>query len=198
MTRHPQPTYFASAAEFRAWLDAHHDAAPELWVGFHKRKTRRPSLTWVESVQQALCYGWIDGVRKRIDEDAYAIRFSRRKPDSIWSAVNVRHAEALVAAGAMRPAGVEAFEARRENKSGIYSYEQRGVDLPPAYARVLKKHPAALRFFEAQPPSYRRAIMWWIVSAKKEETRAKRLSTLIERSERGERLPGLMPLKSRR
>jgi len=188
-----KPIYFASAEEFRAWLEAHHESAAELWVGFHKRKTGRPSLTWVESVQQALCYGWIDGVRKRIDDDSYTIRFSPRKPGSIWSAVNVRHVEALTAAGRMRPSGLRAYEARRANKAGIYSYEQRSVHLPPAYARVLKKNVAARRFFESQPPSYRRAVMWWIVSARKEETRLKRLSVLIELSQRGERLPALAP-----
>lgn len=196
--RQPEPTFFASAAEFRTWLEAHHESATELLVGFHKRKTGRPSLTWVESVQEALCYGWIDGVRKRMDEDRYTIRFSPRKPGSIWSAVNVRHVEALSAAGRMHPAGLRAYEARRANKSGIYSYEQRSVDLPPPYARLLKKNPRAHRFFEAQPPSYRRAVMWWIVSAKKEETRQKRLAQLVDLCQRGERLPGLMPVKSRR
>jgi uncharacterized protein YdeI (YjbR/CyaY-like superfamily) len=195
--RQPEPTFFVSASEFRAWLEEHHESATELLVGFHKRKTGRPSLTWVESVREALCYGWIDGVRKRIDEDAYTIRFSPRKPGSIWSSVNVRHVEALKAAGAMRPAGLRAFDARRANTSGIYSYEQRSVDLPPPYARLLEKNPAARRFFEAQPPSYRRAVMWWIVSAKKEETRSKRLTALIRLCERGERLPGLMPLRPR-
>jgi uncharacterized protein YdeI (YjbR/CyaY-like superfamily) len=152
----------------------------------------------VESVQQALCYGWIDGVRKRVDDDAYTIRFSPRKPGSIWSSVNVRHVKALITSGQMRPAGLRAFEARRANTSGVYSYEQRSVDLPPAYARSLKKNPKAFRFFEAQPPSYRRAVMWWIVSAKKEETRMKRLSVLVDLCARGERLPALMPSKPRR
>jgi uncharacterized protein YdeI (YjbR/CyaY-like superfamily) len=194
----PKPIYFASANEFGAWLDAHHASATELLVGFHKRKTGRSSLTWVESVQQALCYGWIDGVRKRIDDDGYTIRFSPRKPGSIWSSVNVRHVKALITSGQMRPAGLRAFEARRANTSGVYSYEQRSVDLPPAYARSLKKNPKAFRFFEAQPPSYRRAVMWWIVSAKKEETRMKRLSVLVDLCARGERLPALMPSKPRR
>jgi uncharacterized protein YdeI (YjbR/CyaY-like superfamily) len=194
----PKPIYFASANEFGAWLDAHHASATELLVGFHKRKTGRSSLTWVESVQQALCYGWIDGVRKRVDDDAYTIRFSPRKPGSIWSSVNVRHVKALITSGQMRPAGLRAFEARRANTSGVYSYEQRSVDLPPAYARSLKKNPKAFRFFEAQPPSYRRAVMWWIVSAKKEETRMKRLSVLVDLCARGERLPALMPSKPRR
>lgn len=194
----PKPTYFASAEDFRAWLDAHHESATELLVGFHKRKTGRPSLTWVESVQQALCYGWIDGVRKRVDDDAYTIRFSPRKRGSIWSSVNVRHVEALIASGQMRPAGQRAYEARRPYKSGVYSYEQRSVDLPPAYARLLKKQPKARRFFEAQPPSYRRAVMWWIVSAKKEETRMKRLSVLIDLCAHGERLPALTPSKRSR
>jgi uncharacterized protein YdeI (YjbR/CyaY-like superfamily) len=186
-----KPLFFASDGEFRSWLTAHHESAVELWVGFHKRATGRPTLTWTESVRQALCFGWIDGVRKRIDQDTYTIRFSPRKPQSIWSAVNVRHVEELIASGQMRPAGMRAYEARRENKSGIYSYEQRSVDLPPVYAKLLKKHAAARQFFESQPPSYRRMVMWWIVSAKREETRLKRLSILIDHAARGERLPAL-------
>jgi uncharacterized protein YdeI (YjbR/CyaY-like superfamily) len=197
-SRQPKPTFFASASEFRAWLDAHHASATELWVGYHKRETGRPSMTWTESVQQALCYGWIDGVRKRIDESAYTIRFSPRQRRSIWSAVNVRHVEALIAAGEMRPAGRRAYEGRRENRSGIYSYEQRSVDLPPQYAKRLGRNAAARRFFESQPPSYRRPAIWWIVSAKKEETRLKRLSILIDHSARGERLPALVPAKGPR
>ena len=123
----PEPTYFASAEQFLAWLDAHHESATELLVGFHKRKTGRPSLTWVESVKQAFCYGWIDGVRKRIDDDAYSIRFSPPTRGSIWSAVNVRHVEALIASGRMRPVGLRAYEARRANKSGV----SKGTPLRP-------------------------------------------------------------------
>ena len=191
------PTFFSSDREFRAWLDANHQSAAEIWVGFHKRQTGRPTLTWTESVRQALCFGWIDGIRKRIDDDAYTIRFSPRKAGSIWSAINVRHVEELISDGQMRPAGLRAYESRRENTSGIYSYEQRSVELPPLYAKALRKNAAARRFFESQPPSYRRTAMWWIVSAKKEETRMKRLSRLVELSERGERLPALSPVRRR-
>lgn len=194
----PSPLFFDSADRFGAWLEVHHESATELRVGFHKKETGRPTLTWVESVQQALCYGWIDGIRKRIDEHAYTIRFSRRKPGSIWSAVNVRHVEALLRDGRMRPAGLRAYEARRENKSTIYSYEQRSVELPAPYARVLKQNAAARRFFESQPPGYRRTAMWWIVSARKEETRMKRLAVLLGHSARGERLPALKPPKRSR
>ena len=193
-----KPTFFASATEFRAWLETHHGSSNEILVGFHKRATGRPSLTWTESVREALCYGWIDGIRKRIDEDAYTIRFTPRKRGSVWSAVNIRHVESLVGEGRMRPAGLEAYETRRENKSGLYSYEQRSVDLPPPYANVLKKNVAAFTFFESQPPSYRRMAMWWIVSAKTEETRGKRLSMLIRQSARGERLPAFAPPKRTR
>lgn len=196
-SRQPKPTFFASPRAFRDWLEEHHDSAGELWVGFHKSGTGRPSLTWTESVREALCYGWIDGVRKRIDDRSYTIRFSPRKPGSVWSAVNVRHVQALVAEGQMRPAGLRAYEARRDNKSGIYSYEQRSVELPAPYARLLNVNKAARTFLESQPPGYRRIVMWWIVSAKKEETRLKRLSVLIDLSARGERLPALTPPRVR-
>ncbi|HTI38647.1 MAG TPA: YdeI/OmpD-associated family protein [Vicinamibacterales bacterium] len=200
MGRQPlvKPTFFASASEFRTWLEAQHESASEIWVGFHKRATGRPSLTWTESVREALCYGWIDGIRKRIDNDAYTIRFTPRKRGSVWSAVNVRHVQSLLREGRMRPRGLEAYEARRDNKCGIYSYEQRSVELPPQYAKVLKKNAAAFKFFESQPPSYRRAVMWWIVSAKTEETRTRRLSVLIHHSAKAERLPALAPTKRTR
>ena len=192
-SRQSKPTFFASATEFRAWLDRHHGSASELWVGFYKKDTGRPSLTWTESVREALCYGWIDGIRKRIDDRSYTIRFTPRTPGSTWSAVNVRHVEALIAEGRMRPAGLRAYEARRAYKSGIYSYEQRSVELPAPYAQVLNRNKAARAFLESQPPGYRRIVMWWIVSAKKEETRLKRLSVLIDLCARGERLPSLTP-----
>lgn len=191
----PAPTFFATPDAFRAWLDEYHDVADELWVGFFKKDSGRPSLTWPESVEQALCYGWIDGIRKRIDEERYTIRFTPRKRGSIWSAVNIRIAKRLLEAGHMRAPGVRAFEARREHKSAIYSYEQRPVDLPDPYAGLLKKNKAAWKFFQAQPPGYRKIVCWWIVSAKREETRRKRLETLTTSSARGERLPGFAPTK---
>jgi uncharacterized protein YdeI (YjbR/CyaY-like superfamily) len=178
-------TFFASPADFRAWLEEHHVTVEELWVGYYKKGSGKPSITWPESVDEALCFGWIDGLRKNVDERSYKIRFTPRKPSSVWSAVNIKRAQLLTNEGRMRPAGLKAFEARRENKSGIYSYEQRRAELEAPYAGLLKKNKAAWAFFQAQPPSYRKAVSWWIISAKKEETRLKRLEQLIEDSKNG-------------
>ena len=181
-------TFFKSSSEFREWLELHHTSARELWVGFYKKNSGKPSITWPESVDQALCFGWIDGIRKSIDELSYMIRFSPRKSTSTWSAVNIKRAAELAAQGLMRPAGKKAYELRKENRSGIYSYEQRSATLPDAYEKVLKANRAAWDFFQAQPPSYRKIAFWWVVSAKKEETSLKRLDKLIDYSARGKRL----------
>ncbi len=180
--------FFKSPPAFRNWLESNHASAKELWVGFYKKDSGKPSITWPESVDEALCFGWIDGIRKRIDDQSYMIRFSPRKPTSIWSAVNIRHAQRLIREGLMQPAGLKAFEARKENRSGIYSYEQRSPELEDKYARKLKRNKAAWEFFQSQPPSYRKTINWWIVSARQEETRIKRLDRLIETSAKGRRL----------
>ncbi len=178
-------TFFRSPAELRKWFKTHHKTAPALWVGFYKRGSGKPSITWPESVDEALCAGWIDGIRKNLDAESYTIRFTPRRPTSIWSAVNIKRVKVLTDEGRMLPAGLKAFEAKKPNKSGIYSYEQRPADLPEPYASALAKNKAASTFFHAQPPWYRRAVIWWIVSAKKEETRLKRLATLIADSARG-------------
>jgi uncharacterized protein YdeI (YjbR/CyaY-like superfamily) len=145
-------------------------------------------MTWPESVDEALCFGWIDRIRNSVDGLRYTIRFSPRRRGSIWSAVNIKRARELSAKGLMEPAGMAAFNARKENKSGIYSYEQRSANLDAPYEKRLRQNKAAWDFFYAQPPSYRKAIGWWIVSAKQEVTRLKRLEKLISESERGERL----------
>ena len=181
--------FFKSASHFRAWLEANHAVALELWVGFYKKASGHPSITWPESVDEALCFGWIDGVRKSIDEVSYKIRFSPRKPRSIWSVVNIKRANELAAQGLMRPAGTKAFDQRTENRLGVYSYEQRPAELPDPYRAILKQNKAAWDFIEAQPPSYRRMVSWWIISAKKEETKFKRLDRLIKFSALGQRLP---------
>jgi uncharacterized protein YdeI (YjbR/CyaY-like superfamily) len=183
-----KPVFFPSPVEFRHWLAQHHTGAAELLVGFHKVATGTPSLTWPESVDEALCVGWIDGIRKRIDEHSYTIRFTPRRAGSIWSAVNIRRVEALIAEGRMQPAGLKAFAARKENKSGIYAYEQRQAELVEPYASLLKKNKAAWTFFQAQPPSYKKRMCWRIVSAKQEATRLKRLEKLIAESAQGKRL----------
>lgn len=185
-----KPKFFATPAEFREWLEEHHAEADELLVGFHKVGSGQPSMTWPESVDEALCFGWIDGVRKRLDDERYTIRFSPRKPRSNWSAVNVKRVAALTAEGRMRPAGIRAFEARAPERTGIYSYEQRhSAKLTPAQLRQLKANPAAWEYFQAQPRSYRTAATWWVVSAKKEETREKRLAQLIADSALGRSVP---------
>lgn len=187
--------FFDDSVAFRKWLQQYHRSAAELWVGFRKVGTGRPSIRWPESVDEALCFGWIDGLRKRLDDTSYAIRFSPRKPASTWSAVNIARARALIDAGRMQPAGLKAFDARRENRSGVYTYQQRSAELPPPYAAAMAGNKAASAFFEAQPGSYRKAMMWWIVSAKREQTRRKRLSELIEFSANGKWLPQYLRLQ---
>ena len=180
--------YFRSPEEFRTWLAAHHAKEKELLVGFHRKDTGRPSLTWPESVDEALCFGWIDGVRKRVDETRYTIRFTPRRRTSIWSAINIARVAELRKQGRMQPAGLAAFAARDEKKSAIYSYENRPRALAPEYEKVLKRDKAAWAFFERQPPSYRKLCAFWIMSAKKEETRQKRLARLIAFSSAGKRV----------
>ena len=182
------PRFFKTPATFRRWLAANHAKSKELWVGFYKKDSGQLSITWPESVDEALCFGWIDGVRKSLDSQSYVIRFSPRKPNSIWSAVNMRNVERLIKADRMQPAGMRAYEARKEFRSGIYSYEQRSPELVEPYATTLKSNTAAWKFFSAQPPGYRKMMNWWIVSAKREETRLARLSRLIEASENSERI----------
>ncbi|QEH36582.1 hypothetical protein OJF2_51660 [Aquisphaera giovannonii] len=184
-----EPSFFETPAEFRAWLAENHATAAYLLVGFYKKGTGRKSITWPESVDEALCYGWIDGVRKGIDAESYTIRFTPRKPGSIWSSVNVRKIQELTEIGRMKPAGLAAFEARKEDRSGIYSHEQGDVELPEPYQGLLRANPAAWAFFESQPPSYRKTASWWVTSAKKEETRRKRLDSLAAYSAKGERVP---------
>ena len=183
-----KPKFFRTPANFETWLEKNHATATELWVGFYKKDSGKPSITWAESVDQALCFGWIDGIRKRVDETSYQIRFTPRRRGSIWSAINTKRADELARQKRMRPAGLKAFAARIENKSGIYSYEQRKTELGGPYAKLLKKNKAAWNFFGTQPPSYRKMIGWWIVSAKKEETRLARIAKLISESEKGKRL----------
>jgi len=178
-----KPTFFATPAELRAWLDEHHETTTELWVGFHKKGSGKPSITWPEAVDEALCYGWIDGVRKSIDSESYTIRFTPRRKRSNWSAVNVARVTELTRLGLMRPAGLKAFEERAPERTGIYAYEQRHLaELGDEYERAFRANERAWAFFQAQPPGYRKTATWWVVSAKKEETRRRRLATLIEDS----------------
>ena len=180
--------YFKSATDFRRWLEKNHATTQELWVGYYKKASGQPTITWPESVDEALCFGWIDGIRKSVDDWRYMIRFTPRRRGSIWSAANIKRARELHEKRLMEPPGIAAFNARKENKSGIYSYEQRSVILDAPYERRLKKNKTAWDFFYAQPPSYRKVIGWWIVRAKQEATRLKRLEKLISESARRKRL----------
>jgi uncharacterized protein YdeI (YjbR/CyaY-like superfamily) len=184
------PKFFRRLADFRRWLEKNHADVAELWVGFHKKGSGKPSITWPESVDEALSFGWIDGVRRTIDETSYEIRFTPRRPTSIWSAVNTRRAKELIAEGRMAEAGISAFEKRSDERSGVYSFEQRKeAKFDPALEARFRARAKAWRFFEAQPPGYRRLAAFWVMSAKKEETRLRRLAELIARSANGERLP---------
>ena len=189
-----KPTFFATPEEFRAWLEAHHADERELLVGFHKKATGRPCMTWPESVDEALCFGWIDGVRRSLGAESYTIRFTPRKPRSTWSAVNIARARELIADGRMRPAGLAAFEARTDDRSAIYAYEQRhAAKLEPDEERELRANAPAWKYFQSRPPSYRKTAIWWVVSAKRDETRRKRLRTLIDDSAAGRTLRQLTP-----
>jgi uncharacterized protein YdeI (YjbR/CyaY-like superfamily) len=187
-----EPTFFARAEEFRAWLEEHHDKRTELWVGFHKKGSGKPSITYPEAVDEALCFGWIDGVRKSLDTGSYVNRFTPRQARSTWSAVNIERAKELEQLGRMHPAGRKAFEARTDDRSAIYSYEQRhAAKLAPEHERQFRANRKAWTWFEAQPPSYRKAAIWWVVSAKKDQTKARRLVKLIDDSAQERTVPPL-------
>jgi uncharacterized protein YdeI (YjbR/CyaY-like superfamily) len=181
-----KPTFFATPQEFRSWLEAHHATHRELLVGFYKRGLGKPSITWPESVDEALCFGWIDGVRKSLSEDAYTIRFTPRRATSIWSAINVARVAALESLGRMTPAGRRAFAARTPERTGVYSFERNeAARFLPEQAKKLRANRAAAEFFDAQPPWYRRTATHWVISAKREATRARRLDQLIADSAEG-------------
>jgi uncharacterized protein YdeI (YjbR/CyaY-like superfamily) len=189
-----KPRFFATPEDFRAWLKDHHATATELVVGFHKKHTRRKSITWTEAVREALCFGWIDGIRRSLGDESYTIRFTPRRPGSIWSSLNIRHVEELIRQGRMRPAGLAAYEARKPERTGIYSFEQRhSARLEQEQEDAFRADRAAWEFFQAQPPSYRQTAIYWVVSAKREETRSRRLATLIADSAAGRRLAQLTP-----
>jgi uncharacterized protein YdeI (YjbR/CyaY-like superfamily) len=194
-----KPKFFPTPGDFRAWLEAHHATKTELLVGFHKKGSGRPSIAWPESVDEALCFGWIDGVRHSLTDAAYTIRFTPRKTTSTWSAVNVARVEELTKAGRMRPAGLRAFAARRADRTGVYSFERsRAAVLSKEQEKRLRSNRRASAFFDAQPPGYRRTAIHWIISAKRPETRERRLSQLIADSAAGRRIkPLARPARSR-
>jgi uncharacterized protein YdeI (YjbR/CyaY-like superfamily) len=180
--------FFVDRAEFRAWLERHHDTATEVWVGFFRKGTRRTTLDYPASVEEALCFGWIDGVRKKIDEDSYTNRFTPRRPGSNWSEVNIRRVHELTARGRMAPAGLREFEARKATPAG-YSFEQRGtMEFDAVMETRFRANPAAWDWWTAAPPGYRKFAIWWVLSAKREATRARRLETLIADSAAGRKV----------
>lgn len=184
-----EPVYFPSAAAFRVWLDHHAAAAPALVVGFYKVGTGLPRMTWPESVDEALCHGWIDGLRKRVDDARYTIRFTPRRPGSIWSRVNIERVAVLTAQCRMTPAGLAAFERRIERRSIVYAYEHVGeVPLPPAMEAQFRQDAAAWAWFQAQAPSWRHKTLRWVVSAKQPATRARRFLQLLGSARAGRRL----------
>ncbi len=182
-----KPVFFPTEADFRSWLEANHATAPELLVGFWKKGSGRPSIDWPQARDQALCFGWIDGVRRSLGDESYNIRFTPRRKGSIWSTVNVARYEALTAAGQMTPAGERAYE-ENKHKSGLYSYENEQKELAAQETALFRKNQAAWSHWEKQPPSYRRTVLHWITSAKKPQTRARRLAQLIEDSAAGRRI----------
>jgi uncharacterized protein YdeI (YjbR/CyaY-like superfamily) len=188
--------YFRSPAEFGAWLEHHHDSATELWVGYWKKATGKPSLTWSEAVDEAICFGWIDGVVRSIDDQRHIQRFTPRTPTSNWSVINIAKVERLRAEGRMRPAGEAAFARRRADRSAVYAYEQRAnPQLEPEHEARFRADAAAWEYFMSRPPSYRKPALWWVISAKKPETRERRIATLIEDSAAGRTLKQLTPRK---
>jgi len=184
-----KPKFFAKQESFRKWLDKNHEKKDELWVGFYKLASSLPSMNWSESVDQALCYGWIDGIRKSIDDKSYMIRFTPRRPNSNWSAVNVKKVKELSKQNLMQPAGIAAYKKLEKDKSKIYSFEQNSIKLDSVYKIEFKKNEKAWKYFEASASSYKNLTTWWVMSAKREETRQRRLGILIESSTKEEKIP---------
>ena len=178
-----EPTYFSTPPHFRKWLQENHGNATKLLVGFYKVGSDKPSMTWPQSVDEALCFGWIDGVRKSIDKDSYCIRFTPRKSSSIWSAVNIKKIEELTQKGLMQPAGMASFASRKEDKSRIYAYEQKQVKLSDDFEQKFKTNEKAWKFFQSLSPSYLKVSINWVMSAKQEATQLRRLQELINDSE---------------
>jgi uncharacterized protein YdeI (YjbR/CyaY-like superfamily) len=185
------PQYFMTQAKFHQWLEKHHARSVELWVGFYKKNSGKPSLTYPEALDEALCFGWIDGIRKTVDAERYTIRFTPRQPKSNWSNVNIKRMQELMAEGRVQPAGLAAFEARTAEKSGVYTYENRLQQLSAEYEKQFRANKQAWAYFQAQAPYYQRTACGWVMTARKEETRLRRLATLIEDSAQGRRL-GMM------
>ena len=192
-----KPRFFKSQSEFRRWLEKNHAKEAELIVGFYKKDSGKPSITYPEALDEALCFGWIDGVRRSLGDEGYTIRFTPRKPKSIWSNVNVRHVERLKKEGRMAPSGLKAYELKDPKRTGIYSFENRPRELAPAYEKKFRANKKAWEFFEKQPAGYKRLMIYRVMEAKQEETKERRLAQLIEVSARSERL-GMMTTVSKK
>lgn len=193
------PTFFTGLVPFRRWLKAHGATEAELVVGFYTVGSGRPSITYPDARDEALCWGWIDGIRRKLDDVSYSIRFTPRKPKSVWSLVNLQRVAALAQEGRMQPSGQAVFAAREEARTGVYAFEQReAARLAPADEKALRKNRAAWEYWSAQPPYYRRVASWWVISAKQDETRARRLALLIAHSSKAERLPQYRPLPKKK
>lgn len=182
-----KPTFFSTPEKFRQWLEKNHERASELLVGFHKKDSGKKSVTYGEALDEALCFGWIDGVRRSLDETSYTIRFTPRKPRSIWSLVNVNHVERLKQEGRMAEPGLRAYALRDPKRTGIYAFENKPREFSPEFEKKFRANKGAWEFFQSEPPSIRRTCIFWVMSAKKDETRLRRLEQLIESSAKGER-----------
>jgi len=189
--------FFKTPPDLRKWLDKNHASADVLWLAFYKRDSGQRSITYPEALDEALCYGWIDGVRKAVDDLSYTIRFTPRKPGSIWSMVNIRRVNELMKLGRMMPAGIAAFETRDEEKARRYSYENHPRALGDAYEKKFRANKKAWAFYEAQAPWYRRTSSFWVTSAKQEETRLRRLQQLLACSAKSERIPQMVSKKKK-
>lgn len=189
--------FFRTSADLRRWLERNHDKARELWIGFYRKDSGKGGITYAEALDEALSYGWIDGIRKKIDDVSFTNRFTPRKKNSIWSNVNIRHIARLTREGRMMPPGLAAYNAKDERRAGVYSFEREKAELEPAMKTRFRKNPKAWKFFDSQPPYYRKLAAWYVISAKRDETREKRLSDLIACSARQTRLPPFTPASTR-
>lgn len=185
-------TYFKTPAALRKWFEKNHSKKPELWIGYYKKASGKESVTYKQALDEALCFGWIDGIVKGIDEDKYCQRWTPRRATSIWSAVNINKVKALIESGKMTPAGLKAFNERDVKRTNMYSFEQKSLELPSQFEKKFKANKKAWANFQAMPPSYKKPAIWWVISAKQEATQMKRLDTLIADSEAGKRIKHLI------
>jgi uncharacterized protein YdeI (YjbR/CyaY-like superfamily) len=185
-------TFFPTQSDLRKWFTRNHKQSDEIWVGYYKKDTGEKSITWQESVDEALCFGWIDGIRKSINEESYKIRFTPRRKGSNWSAVNIKRIKELIKLGLVKPAGLKVFKNRDAKKDEQYSFEQQKVELPKTFEKKIKANSKAWEYFIKLPPYAKRLSTWWVISAKREETKLKRLDILIQCSEEGRKIPPLI------